>query len=69
MKTGKAMKFFLVFMMMMVVCLSPLRVAGQEFLFGNDLSYVDQMEDCGAVVSRHPPGIFKLLFTGRNLFV
>ncbi len=31
------------------VCLTSLSVYGQEFLFGNDLSYVNQMEDCGAL--------------------
>jgi len=32
-----------------VSLLLPTIVEGQEFIFGNDLSYVNQMEDCGAV--------------------
>ena len=29
--------------------ITPLSAYGQEFYFGHDLSYVNQMEDCGAV--------------------
>jgi len=33
----------------LIILLSVNKIQGQEFYFGNDLSYVNQMEDCGAV--------------------
>lgn len=35
--------------LLLIIALLPLRLWGQDFIFGNDLSYVNQMEDCGAV--------------------
>lgn len=53
-----------------VSLLLPTIVMGQEFIFGNDLSYVNQMEDCGAVFKED--GLPKDVFTifadhGSNL--
>lgn len=45
-------------------------VNGQEFYFGNDLSYVNQMEDCGAVYKEdfQPKDVYKIFADhGTNL--
>jgi arabinogalactan endo-1,4-beta-galactosidase len=51
-----------------IVCLSP--TAAQSFYFGNDLSYVNQMEDCGAVFKENnqPKDVYRIFADhGTNL--
>lgn len=45
-------------------------ISGQDFYFGNDLSYVNQMEDCGAVFKEdmQPKDVYKIFADhGTNL--
>lgn len=46
-------KFYLPFFSLVFSVLAQRQMNGQEFYFGNDLSYVNEMEDCGVVYKKN----------------